>query len=243
MIASLLAGWSLFSASADMKVLVLAGNISQAEFPVLQKFAKVGNQNLAYEQKNDRTLPGLEGADILWLGQGEVCENAYFLDKAAEQKILSFAESGGIVISVGQDSDGGRPCEIGWFPANVTGIERGGVEVFEITKAPEVGDLFTKPNKIAQIHFDDTWTQPDASIILLATINGGQDVGIGLLKHGKGYYLLTGVENENAADVAVNTPIMENLIHYAVKLRETTLSVEASGKLSTMWGRLKRERH
>lgn len=219
------------SASAELKFLMLAGNISQAEFPVLQKFTKVGNQTLVYEQTKDRTLPGIEKANILWIGQGEICENAYFLDKATENKIKDFVNRGGIAISIGQDSDGGRPCETGWFPAKVTGIERGGVEVFEITKAPEVGDLFTKPNKVAQIHFDDAWTQPDNSIILLATIAGGADVGIGLLRHGKGTYILTSIENENAGDVGVNTPIMENLIHYAVKLIEAQ-PVEAKGKIA-----------
>ena len=226
------------SASADLKVLVLAGNVSQAEFSVLKKFTKVGNEKLIYEQTGDRALPGIKDAAILWIGQGEICENAYFFDKATEQTILDFVEKGGIVIPIGQDSDGGRPCEAGWFPAKITGIERGALEAFEITKAPEDGDLFTKPHKVDAAHFDDAWTDPDDSIILLATIAGGQDVGIGLLPHGKGSYLLTSLENEDAAEVATNEPIMENLIHYAVKLIDSQ-AVESKGKLTTTWSRIK----
>jgi len=226
--------------SADIKVLVLAGNVSQAEFPVLQKFDDVEGEKVVYERTGDRALPGLEKADILWIGQGEICENAYFFDKATEDKIKNFVNKGGIVISIGQDSDGGRPCETGWLPKKdlVLGIERGGVETFEITKQPEVGDLFKKPNVVKGAHFDDAWTNPDKSeVILLATIAGGADVGIGLIKYGKGMYILTSIENESAGDVSTNTPIMENLIHYAVKQRTTP--VEPVGKLAVVWGRLK----
>ena len=230
---------SSLSAPADLEVLVLAGNISQAEFSVLEKFTKAGNEKLVYEQTADRALLGIKNAAILWIGQGEICENAYFFDKATEQTILDFAEKGGIVITMGQDSDGGRPCESGWFPAKMLGIERGSAEAFEITKEKEVGDLFTKPNKVDGVaHFDDSWTQPDKSIILLATIQNGQDVGIGLLPHGKGSYLLTSIENEGAGDVAKNEPLMENLIHYAVKLIESQ-PVEPTGKLMTAWSRIK----
>lgn len=235
----LLSLWS-FPVSADLTVLVLAGNTAQAEFPALEQFNQVGNEKLVYEQTKDRTLPGLDGADLLWLGQGEVCENAYFLDAATENRILTFVEQGGIVISVGQDSDDGRPCETGWFPADMTGVERGGVDAFQVTGAKEVDGLFTTPNNIGEtdIHFDDTWTDPDPSIILLATINGGGDIGVGLLHHGKGAYLITGMQNEAAGEVTRNAPLMENLIYYAVKLLESQ-SVEARGKLPIAWGHLK----
>jgi len=226
--------------SADIRVLVLAGNISRAEFPVLQKFDDVEGEKVIYEQTGDRSLPGLDKTDILWIGQGEICENAYFFKQATEDKIKNFVNKGGIVISIGQDSDGGRPCEIGWLPQKdlVLGIERGGVNTFEITKQPEVDDLFKKPNAVKTIHFDDAWTKPDKSaVILLATIAGGADVGIGLIKYGKGMYILTSIENESAGDVATNTPIMENLIHYAVQQR--TVPVELRGKLAIIWGRLK----
>ena len=237
---TLMAVLSSLPAFAEKKVLVLAGNISQAEFVVLEKFDQVGNEKITYEQSKDRALPNLNSADILWIGQGEICEGAYFFTQPTEDKILAFAEAGGVVISIGQDSDDGRPCEVGWLPVEVTGIERPGVDVFEITNAKEVGDLFTKPNKIELngAHFDDAWTKPDKSIILLATIAGGQDVGVGLIRHGLGAYLLTSLENENAADVTINTLIMENIIHYAVNLIETQ-AVEAQGKLPIIWGQLK----
>ncbi len=63
---------SSLSAPADLEVLVLAGNISQAEFSVLEKFTKAGNEKLVYEQTADRALPGIKNAAILWIGKGEI---------------------------------------------------------------------------------------------------------------------------------------------------------------------------
>lgn len=134
---------------------------------------------------------------------------------------------------MGQDSDDGRPCEVGWPP-----VKRGGTEVFTMTNAPEVGDLFRKPNEVKQIPFDDAWTQPDPFLILLATIDAG-DIGMALLKYGKGAHRVTGIENEDAADVATNTPITENLLFYAGNLRSSP-AVDPAGKAVLKWGELKR---
>jgi len=223
---------------AAVNVLVLAGNTNQLEFPVLEKFTDVGGEKVAYEQTKDRSLPGLENADILWIGQGEISEGGYLLDAETENKIRSFVEAGGVVISIGQDSDDNNPCGIGWITAPVLGVERSGTEIFEITDAPEVGDLFKKPNEVDRAFFNDAWTEPDDQYVVLATISGGQDVGLALLKHGSGWYILTSLENEEAGDVATNTPIMENLIHYAVNLK-LSAAVEYRGKLSMSWGRIK----
>lgn len=222
---------------ADIEVLVLAGNRSQAEFPALEAFDSVGAQKVSYDQTSDRSLPGLNDADVFWIGQGEICENAYFFDADAENKIKNFVQSGGVVIAIGQDSDDNRPCEAGWLPVPIEGVERGGQETFKETGAKEAGDLFTKPNTVAGAHFDDTWLEPDDPYIMLATI-GPNDIGIALLKHGRGYYIVTGIENEDAGDVATNSPLMENLIHYAVKLSQS-VAVEGRGKLTANWGAIK----
>lgn len=223
---------------AAVNVLVLTGNTNQLEFPVLEKFADVDGEKVTYEQTKDRSLPGLENANILWIGQGEISEGAYLFNAETEDKIKGFVESGGIVISIGQDSDDNRPCGIGWIGVPVVGVERSGTEAFEITDAPEVGDLFKKPNEVDRVFFNDAWTDPDDQYIVLATIHNEQDVGLALLKHGSGWYILTSMENEEAGDVATNIPIMENLIHYAVNLKDTA-AVEYPGKLSTSWGTIK----
>ncbi len=237
LLAVLLMGLAADSIAA-VNVLVLAGNTAQLEFPVLEKFTNVNGEKVAYEQTKDRSLPGLENADILWIGQGEIREGNYLLDAETEEKIRNFVGSGGIVISIGQDSDDNTPCEIGWITAPIVGVERSGVETFEVTDAPEVGDLFSKPNNVDAAFFNDAWTDPDDQYIILATIADGQDVGFVLLAHGSGWYIVTSLENEEAGDVATNTPIMENLIHYAVNLKNSA-SVEYFGKLSISWGGVK----
>ena len=223
---------------AQINVLVLTGNISQAEFPVLEMFTDVDGEKVNYTETNDNGLPGLNSADILWLGQGEICENGYSFDVATENRIKSFVEAGGIVISIGQDSDDGDPCAIGWITAPILGVESPNMSAFDIVGAPEAGDLFKKPNEIEVAEFDDAWTDPDDAYIMLATVNNGQEVGIALLNHGLGYYIVTSLENEDAAQTLINTPIMENLIHYAVKLK-STIAVESRGKLSATWGKIK----
>lgn len=219
-------------------VLVLTGNFSQAEFPILETFTDVDGEKVTYSQTNDTALPDLDSADILWIGQGEICENGYFFSAETEDKIKNFVRSGGIVISIGQDSDDGDPCEVGWITAPIVGVESPDMSTFEITDAPEVGDLFEKPNRIETAEFDDAWTEPDHAYTILATVNNGQEVGIALLKHDMGYYILTSIENENASQAATNTPIMENLIHYAVRLKGT-IAVECPEKLSVRWGKVK----
>jgi hypothetical protein len=237
LLAVLLMGLALDSVAA-VNVLVLSGNTNQLEFPVLEKFADVDGEKVEYTQTKDRSLPGLAEMDILWVGQGEISEGAYLLNAETEGKIRSFVESGGIVISIGQDSDDNNPCGIGWITAPIIGVEKSGTEAFEITDAPEVGDLFKKPNEVDRAFFNDAWTDPDDQYIVLATINNRQDVGFALLKHGSGWYIVTSLENEEAGDVATNTPIMENLIHYAVYLK-STIAVEYLGKLPMSWGRAK----
>ncbi len=223
---------------ADVNVLVLTGNAVQLEFSVLEEFTDVDGEKISYEETNDTSLPGLGNTDILWIGQGEICEAAYLFNAEIGDKIKSFVESGGIVISIGQDSDDNRPCGLDWITAPIVGVERSGVDTFEVTDAPEVGALFSKPNNVDAAFFNDAWTDPDDQYIVLATIAAGQDVGLALLAHGSGFYIITSLENEEAGDVANNTPIMENLIHYAVALIGSA-AVEYRGKLASSWGMIK----
>jgi hypothetical protein len=83
-------------------------------------------------------------------GQGEICEGSYLLNEELGKNIKSFVAAGGIVISIGQDSDDARPCGLDWITAPIVGVEKSGTESFEVTNAPEVGDLSTKPNSVLE---------------------------------------------------------------------------------------------
>lgn len=204
------------SSEPTVKVLALTGNGNNFEFPTLEKFYKVAEQRIGYIQTKDRSLPGLNEADILWVGQGEISEGKYLLDKNAERKIRNFVKNGGVVIVVGQDSDPDRPCGTGWITKRIVGVERSLVNDFQVTK--KAGELFRTPNRVrsGQLHIDDTWTNWDDEFDILATTNSGKDIVVAILEEDKGFYIVTGIQNESQEDVKANAPLMENLICFAV---------------------------
>ena len=209
---------SLSEAPADaMRVLVLSGNRYNVEFRTLSAFSPVAGQRIVYQRTKDRNLPTLDHADILWLGQGEICEDKYRLTKERENKIKAFVKDGGVVIVSGQDSDDERPCPTGWIPEPMKGVERMGRSDFEPTRA--AGTLFSEPNEIefGDVFLDDTWTKWSDKYTILATTNDGKEIAFATLKYGEGLYLITGLQNETSANVFINHQILENLIHFAAE--------------------------
>ena len=147
---------SLVEAPAGaMRMLVLSGNRYNVEFLTLAAFNPVGEHQIVYQRTKDRNLPTLDHADILWLGQGEICEDRYRLTEERENKIKAFVKDGGVVIVSGQDSDDDRPCATGWIPEPMKGVERWGRSDFEPTRA--AGTLFSEPNEIqlGDVFLDD----------------------------------------------------------------------------------------
>ena len=207
------------SASA-VRVLVLSGNHYNVEFPTISAFNPIGDRQVVYQRTKDRNLPTLDHADILWLGQGEICEDRYRLTKERENQIKAFVKGGGVVIVSGQDSDDDRPCPTGWIPEPMKGVERLGRSDFEPTRAADT--LFSVPNEIqfGDVFLDDTWTNWSDKYTILATTNDGKEIAFATLKYGEGMYLITGLQNETSANIFINYQIIENLIHFAVKWLE-----------------------
>ena len=212
---------SLTEASAGaLRVLVLSGNHSDVEFPTISAFDSVDKHQVVYQRTKDRNLPTLKRADILWLGQGEICEDKYRLTKEREKKIKAFVKRGGVVIVSGQDSDDDRPCPTGWIPASMKGVERPGRSDFEPTQA--AGTLFSEPNEIqfGDVFLDDAWTKWSDKYTILATTNDEKEIAFATLEYGEGMYLITSLQNETSANISINHQIIENLIYYAVKWLE-----------------------
>ncbi len=203
-----------------VRVLVLSGNRFNVEFPTISAFNPVGGSQVVYQRTKDRNLPSLKNADILWLGQGEICEGRYRLTKEREKKIKAFVKRGGVVIVSGQDSDDDRPCPTGWTPEPMKGVERMGRSDFELTRA--AGTLFSKPNKIqfGDVFLDDAWTKWSDKYTILATTNDGKEIAFATLEYGEGIYLITSLQNETSANISINYQIIENLIYFAVKWLE-----------------------
>ena len=209
---------SLAEAPANaVRVLVLSGNRYNVEFPTISAFNPIGGSQVVYQRTKDRDLPTLKHADILWLGQGEICEDKYRLTKEREKKIKAFVKRGGVVIVSGQDSDDDRPCPTGWTPEPMKGVERLGRSDFEPTQA--AGTLFSEPNEIqfGAVFLDDAWTKWSDKYTILATTNDGKEIAFATLEYGEGMYLITSLQNETSANIFINYQIIENLIYFAVK--------------------------
>jgi hypothetical protein len=212
-----------------VKVLTLTGNSTEPmwsqvpvysntvgyEYHTIRSFRKFGQRPLAYEATKDQELPGLDQAKILWLGQGEIANHAYLLNKKAEERIKRFVRNGGIVIVSSQDSDSDRPCETGWLVGNLKGVERPPTQDFKITKLGQ--KLFSEPNPVqpGQIYIDDAWTDWDKNYEILATANNGKDLVVGTQKYGKGLYIITSMRNDSQGTVAANKALIENILYYA----------------------------
>ena len=209
---------SLAQASSDaVRVLVLSGNRYNVEFPTISAFSPVGRRQVVYQRTKDRNLPTLDHADVLLLGQGEICEGQYRLTKQREDKIKAFVRDGGVVIVSGQDSDDDRPCETGWSPESMKGVERLGHSDFQPTGA--AGTLFSEPNEIqfGDVFLDDAWTDWSDKYKILATTNDGKEIAFATLEYGDGMYLITSLQNETSANISINHPMIENLIHFTVQ--------------------------
>ena len=230
-IRAILAGEKWVGAPEDaLKILTLTGNTEvmpsdspvpvstntvSYEYNAIRSVRKVENRTMAYEATQDSTLPDLDGVDIVWLGHREIAYRGYLLNEATEKKIKAFVENGGIVIVSGQDADREEPFEIGWLAGSLNGIERKPTQDFTVTEQGQ--KLFAEPNEIqaGRLYIDDTWTDWDSDFQVLATSNDGEDLVVGVRKHGKGLYIITSLRNDNRYTVGENKKLIENILHYA----------------------------
>ena len=239
MVRSILAGKKWVSAPKDaVKVLALTGNSTEPmwsqvpvhtntvsyEYNTIRSVRKKGKQILSYESTRDRSLPGLDEADILWLGQEEIANHyGYLFDPKTEKKIKQFVKNGGIVVVSGQDSNPDRPCKTDWLVGNLKGVERSPTRDFKITKGGT--KLFSKPNQIqpGQLYIDDAWTDWDKNYEIFATANGGKDLVAGTRRYGKGVYVITSLRNDNEGTVTANKKLIENILYYAADVVKAIL--------------------
>jgi hypothetical protein len=230
-IRAILAGERWVGAPEDaLKVLTLTGNTEAMpsdgpipvptntvsyEYNAIRAVRRAGDKTMAYEATQDRTLSDLDQVDILWIGHREIAYSGYLLNKAGEKKIKGFAENGGIVIVSGQDADREDPFEIGWLVGSLNGVERKPTQDFTITEQGQ--NLFAEPHEVqsGQLYIDDTWTDWDGNFQVLATSNDGEDLIVGVRKHGKGLYIITSLRNDNRYTVGRNKKLIENILHYA----------------------------
>ncbi len=205
-----------------LQLLLLKTDRYESESRAIAELDAVADFGFVYHATSDRNLPTLREADILWLGFRTLSDGRYRLNRERERRIKGFVKNGGIVIASGQDSDEERPCETGWLPESLNGVESPHRNDFQATD--HAGALFKAPNRIrsGQLALDDTWNEWNEKYEVLATTNKGKEIVVAKLKYGKGMYLVTSLRNDRNAQVSKNRRMLENLVHFAVRFLETS---------------------
>ena len=188
------------------------------ESPIISDINSIRERWIAHQGTTNRDLPGLSKANILWLGFRTLSRDGkYRLNNKQENRIKEFVKNGGVVIVSGQDSDDGRPCETGWLPEPLNGVESPHRNDFQPTS--DAGELFQAPHRIrsGNLSLDDSWNGWNGKYEVLATTNRGKEIVVAKLKYGKGMYLITSLHNGQKAQASKNRRMLENLVHFAVE--------------------------
>ena len=205
-------------ASAEhIKMLVLSDRKYHTEFRTLRRITKLGKYEFACQQVYEPNLPGLEKANILWIGYRALGEDGYTLNGGIEGKIKKFVQNGGVVIVSGQDNDGGGR-HLGWFAGKMKGVEEDEVQT-GIHPSNNSENIFKVPNKVAtdDIYTEDAWSSGGRGFSILASTGNGKNVAVGTYKHGKGLYIITSLHHQTFFQVARSQRLMENMVYYAAK--------------------------
>ena len=188
------------------------------EYPAISSINSIGDRWIAYDGTTNRDLPRLNKADILWIGFRTLSRDGrYRLNNKQEDRIKEFVKNGGVVIVSGQDSDEDRPCQTGWLPEPLNGVESSQRNDFQPTS--DAGELFKAPHRIrsGQLALDDSWSGWNQKYQVLATTNSGKEIVVAKLRYGKGMYLITNLRNSQKKEISKNRQMLENLVHFAIE--------------------------
>jgi hypothetical protein len=210
------------------KVMALTGNVTEEEFPILERFEYVSEHHMLYESVNNLRNDRLAKMDILWLGAGEIYKSGYRLNIDAEHRIKNFVSQGGVVIVSGQDvkTNSRQRRGAGWIPEPLTGVEYDETDELLPTAQGRRSRIFRKPNalnstpdtkEIPVVRLDDMWVDPLGKWNSLAKSTEQDASALLTLPFQKGLYIVTSLKNETGRDVEINNKLMENLLYFSVK--------------------------
>lgn len=211
-----------------LKVMAFTGNVSNEEFPFLERFEYISEHRMLYESVNNLRNDRLAKMDILWIGNGEIYKSGYRLNIDTEHRIKNFARQGGIVIVSGQDvkANSKQRRGVGWIPEPLTGIEYEETDEFLPTAKGRRSRIFRTPNhlnttpetkEIPAVRLDDMWVDPLGKWNSLAESTTHDASALLTLPFQQGLYIVTSLKNDTERDVQINNKLMENLLHFSVK--------------------------
>ena len=70
-----------------LKTIVLTGNVADVEFPAIQKFERIENHHILYQETQSLKSVQISKSHILWIGHGEIYKEKYQLNIDAEHRI------------------------------------------------------------------------------------------------------------------------------------------------------------
>ena len=207
--------WAMTHAPKPAKVLALGGSLSVHEVAALRGVGKVGEWRVTVTETTDTSLPGLDDADVLWLGFRTVDRDGHHLNPSTENRIRAFVQGGGVVIVSGQDYDVDQPMRTGWTPEQIDGSE---INPMPVRSAGALEKLLVEPRRvdIGRLVIDDAWKNASDKYSVALRTEDGQNIVLAELRHGDGLYLIVALKNDQPQSVEANRPLMENLIHYGV---------------------------
>ncbi|MBM3240341.1 hypothetical protein FJZ31_29005 [Candidatus Poribacteria bacterium] len=208
-----------YAKPGDVKALVFTKQRGVNEFNTLSSFQNIAGKTVLYKSTESLKPSDLNKVDILWIGYRSITRvqtGEYLFDSETESQIKEFVRRGGVVILSGQDSDPKRPCEVGFLPEPIKGVEG---EIGNGIQVAKNDNLFTTPEKIQvdQIRIDDAWTEVSKNYSVLALTPSG-NIAIAKLKYGKGIYIVTAMQNGRPEHLQINASLIKNLMHQAVSL-------------------------
>ncbi|MFQ6042725.1 MAG: hypothetical protein ACE5PV_17850 [Candidatus Poribacteria bacterium] len=208
-----------YAKPGDVRVLAFIKRRAVNEFNTLSSFRKIAGKTVLYKSTQVLQPSDLNKADILWIGYRSVSQirtGKYLFNRETEERIKEFVKRGGVVILSGQDSDPKRPCEVGFLPEPIKGVEG---QVGNGIEPAQKDNLFTTPERIQAdlVRVDDAWTEADRHYSVLAKTFEGK-IAIAKLNYGAGTYIITAMQNGRPAHLKANAPLMKNLIYQAVEL-------------------------
>ncbi len=195
------------------RLLFLMRNISESEHRIFSTLKRLGKHRISYQKTEVSKKVESVDADIFWIGYRAVSRDSDFFSSTQENVIKTFVKNGGVVIFSGQDFEGfGRTWGL---PGSLDSVENSTRRA--IKPGLDEVDILKRPNVICsnEVVIDDAWSGWTEKYRLLTIRNGGKGISVAMLKYGQGLYLITNLCNRSNPEVLANSPLLENLIHFA----------------------------
>ncbi len=235
--------------AGSFKVLILIGDARTQEPPLVEENAKVGAHSFEFEQviiEGGEFDGDMRDADIVyfpWNGPGH--DGSYYMAESADA-FRDWVEAGGAVYVAAFDDNYTDPDgnQVGaWMPIDdhPVLVQNTGDSDVNITAEGDASGLFSDPNDVNMnaITLDDNFAALDDDWVILAERADNGEPAACYLPHGAGVYLEVCADTRDGGRAAAAEPLYGNILFFLANYVDSSLDVDAAGKLTTTWGALR----